>query len=200
MHQVDMYETMFTVGGLPEGITALRRLQHLRLGDCITEPLACDLSQFTQLTSLEIPTKDVHDHNIYDPDPVTVRCLPSKPVAATPTNAGRNATLSSYLTRVSHLIGQIQPVLSSPAQALPSSLRVLEAFLVPAESLVRLTALERLSLDSMMRSAGQPTRSLSALQRLTPLHLNYAADQHLLAFAGCTGMRALYLTSASCSS
>ena len=45
--------TMFTVGGLPEGITALQRLQRLRLNQCVTAPLACSISQLTQLTSLE---------------------------------------------------------------------------------------------------------------------------------------------------
>jgi hypothetical protein len=77
MHQANMYDTTFSVGGLPKGFTILRRLQHLRLGDCITEPLACDLSQFTQLTSLEIPSKDLYDHDIHDPGSVAVRCPPS---------------------------------------------------------------------------------------------------------------------------
>jgi hypothetical protein len=76
-------------------------------------------------------------------------------------------------------------------------LQVLEAYLVPAEALVQLTALERLSLDTTMSSEGQPTCSLSALQRLTLLHFNYAGDEDLLAIAGCTGLRSLCLTSES---
>ena len=47
-------DSMFTVGGLPEGITALQRLQHLRLRNCATEPLAHGISQMTQLTSLDL--------------------------------------------------------------------------------------------------------------------------------------------------
>ena len=73
MHQVDTYDTMFTMGGLSEGFTILQRLQHLRLGNCITEPLACDLSQFTQLTSLEIPADDLDDHNVHVPGSVKVQ-------------------------------------------------------------------------------------------------------------------------------
>ena len=80
MHQVDEYKTMFTVGGLPEGMTVLQRLQHLRLGNCITEPLACDLSQFRQLTSLEIPSDDLDDHDVYVPGPVEVRWSALTPV------------------------------------------------------------------------------------------------------------------------
>ena len=120
--------------------------------------------------------------------------------AATLANAECNVTLSRCWTRFLQLIPQSQLVLWSTAQALPSSLRVLEAYLVPAKVLAELTALERLSLDSMIRSVGRPTCSLSTLQRLTLLHFNYAEDEDLLAFAGCTGLRALCLTSASCSS
>jgi hypothetical protein len=56
-------DSMFTVGGLPEGITALQRLQHLRLGNCVTEPLARDIRQMTQLTSLDLlqDRPDVYD-------------------------------------------------------------------------------------------------------------------------------------------
>jgi hypothetical protein len=70
------------MGGLPEAFTILQRLQHLRLGNCITEPLACDLCQLTQLTSLEIPSDDMDDHGIHVPGPVAVRCLPSSPCNA----------------------------------------------------------------------------------------------------------------------
>jgi hypothetical protein len=44
---------MFTVGSLPEGITALQRLEHLRLHDCTTESPKCGISQLTQLTNVE---------------------------------------------------------------------------------------------------------------------------------------------------
>ena len=48
------------VGNLPDGITALQRLQHLRLGCCITIPLAPSISCLTQLTCLEL----IHDEQI----------------------------------------------------------------------------------------------------------------------------------------
>jgi hypothetical protein len=54
MNHVDIYGTMFTGGGLPEGITALQRLQHLRLFNCVTAPLTSGISRLTQLTSLTI--------------------------------------------------------------------------------------------------------------------------------------------------
>lgn len=72
----------------------------------------------------------------------------------------------------------------SYAQALPNSLRVLEAFRVPAGVMTQLTLLESLSLDSMFSIEGQPACSLSFLQRLTCLHLNYALDEDLWAIAG----------------
>jgi hypothetical protein len=77
MHQLESYATMFTVGGLPEGIAALQRLQHLRLYNCVTAPLARGISQMTQLTSLKIQRGDVHDHDevmIYETNAVAVRC------------------------------------------------------------------------------------------------------------------------------
>ena len=86
-------------------------------------------------------------------------------------------TLSSYLTRVSHLIDHCEQVICSIAQALPNSLRVLETVCVPTEVLVQLTALERLTLTSMPGTTEQPTCSLSALQRLTLLDLHYITDE-----------------------
>ena len=66
-------DSMFTVGGVPEGITALQRLQHLRLGN-VTEPLAGGISQMmqlTQLTSLDL----LQDHPaIFDLEISQVRC------------------------------------------------------------------------------------------------------------------------------
>ena len=48
------------VGKLLESITTLQRLQHLRLGCCITTPLTPSISRLTQLTCLEI----LHDEEI----------------------------------------------------------------------------------------------------------------------------------------
>jgi hypothetical protein len=48
------------VANLPEGITALQRLQHLRLGCCITTPLTPSISRLTQFMCLEI----LHDEQI----------------------------------------------------------------------------------------------------------------------------------------
>ena len=73
MHEPESYETMFTVGGLPEGITALQRLQHLRLRDCVTAPLALGISRLTQLTSLEILSGDPLEQAFYNPDQIMVR-------------------------------------------------------------------------------------------------------------------------------
>lgn len=85
------------------------------------------------------------------------------------------------------------PRICTIAQALPKSLRILEAFRVPREVLLQLTALERLSLDFMLISTGQPTCSLSALQRLTSLDLHYVREDELYAAAGCSGLRTLCL-------
>ena len=73
MHLVDTYETMFTVGGLPEGITALQRLQHLRLYNCLTEPLAGGISRLSQLTSVSIISSDLHSEDNHEPGSVAVR-------------------------------------------------------------------------------------------------------------------------------
>ena len=89
---------------------------------------------------------------------------------------------------------------STLVQALPTSLRVLQAYQVPAEVLMQLTALERLRVEEIGSRAGGPTcilSRLSALQRLTQLHLSCAGDEHLPAIAGCTGLRALCLDRAS---
>lgn len=65
-------DSMFTVGGLPEGITALQRLQRLQLDNCVTEPLARSISQLTQLTSLDLSQDD---HGVCDLVTVQVRCI-----------------------------------------------------------------------------------------------------------------------------
>lgn len=72
MHEPESYATMFTVGGLPEGIAALQRLQHLRLYSCVTAPLTAGISRLTQLTSVEV-LSDPYDEDVYDPGPMTVR-------------------------------------------------------------------------------------------------------------------------------
>jgi hypothetical protein len=76
------------------------------------------------------------------------------------------------------------------AQALPPSLRGLEAFSVPVKVLARLTALERLSLHEM-RGCSQTTVGLSALQRLTHLRLREPEIADLQAIASCTNLRTL---------
>jgi hypothetical protein len=76
MPELDTAEMMFTVGGLPEGITALQRLQRLRLGNCVTEQLTRGISRLTQLTSLEIVGADLCDEDIHGPSSVAVRCPP----------------------------------------------------------------------------------------------------------------------------
>ena len=58
---------------------------------------------------------------------------------------------------------------------------------------MRLTALERLSLVSMLGTTEQPTCSLSTLQRLTLLQLNNITNEVLHAAAGCSGLRTLCL-------
>lgn len=78
------------------------------------------------------------------------------------------------------------------AQALPTSLRCLEANSVPAAVLTQLTLLERLSLLSLS-SGGEPTCSLSALQQLTLLDLQYITDEDIPAIAGCSSLRTLCL-------
>jgi hypothetical protein len=73
MHDVESYQTMFTVGGLPEGISVLQRLQYLRLSDCVTAPLTHGISQLTQLTRLDVHSGDLCDAEIYAPPAVVVR-------------------------------------------------------------------------------------------------------------------------------
>lgn len=74
MHEVESHEWMFAVDGLPEGITALQRLQHLRLANCLVKPLTLSISQLTQLTSLEILDEDLMAAGIHDdPNAVAVR-------------------------------------------------------------------------------------------------------------------------------
>lgn len=74
MHEVESHEWMFAVDGLPEGISALQRLQHLRLANCLVKPLTVSISQLTQLTSLEILDEDLMAACIHDdPNPVAVR-------------------------------------------------------------------------------------------------------------------------------
>jgi hypothetical protein len=67
-------DSMFTVGGLLEGITALQRLQHLRLGNCVTQPLAHGVSQMTHLTSLDL-LQDRPDGYEFDLEGPQVRCI-----------------------------------------------------------------------------------------------------------------------------
>lgn len=106
-------------------------------------------------------------------------------------------------TTALHAIRQESPISDNQitlVQALPTSLRVLEAHQVPAEVLMQLTALERLRVEEIGSRAGGSTyilSRLSALQRLTQLHLSRAGDEDLLAIAGCTGLRALCLDRAS---
>ena len=59
MFEPESHETMVSVGSLPAGITALRRLKHLGLGNCLTAPLTHSISRLTGLTSLEISQDDL---------------------------------------------------------------------------------------------------------------------------------------------
>jgi hypothetical protein len=81
-------------------------------------------------------------------------------------------------------------------QALPASLRVLQAFRVPVDVLARLTALESLTLDDTIGGAAEAGCGLSALQQLTRLRLGGAADAEMRLIDGCTGLRTLCLRSA----
>ena len=67
-------------------------------------------------------------------------------------------------------------------QAMPASLRALQAFGVSVEVLARLTALESLKLEDIVGDAVETTCGLSVLQRLTRLHLGDAEDAELRTF------------------
>lgn len=72
MHELDTCEEDgLSVDGLPEGITALQRLQHLRLGNCMTAPLTHGISRLTQLTCLEIVHHEQYELG-YMPDDLLV--------------------------------------------------------------------------------------------------------------------------------
>ena len=58
-------DSRFCIGGLPEEITALQRLQHLRLDNCVTAPLTQSISCLTQLSHLEI-TQNEQDQDDWD--------------------------------------------------------------------------------------------------------------------------------------
>ena len=73
MHDLDMPRDMFSVGGLLEGITAVQRLQHLRLDNCVTAPLTQSISRLTQLTCLEIAQDELCKWDAYTPHEVMVR-------------------------------------------------------------------------------------------------------------------------------
>jgi hypothetical protein len=73
MHELDTpEEDTLSVDGLPEGITALQRLQRLRLGNCMTAPLTHAISRLTQLTCLEITQHEQYELG-YTPDDLPVR-------------------------------------------------------------------------------------------------------------------------------
>jgi hypothetical protein len=55
-------DAMLSVGGIPWDITALQRLQRLRLDECVTAPLPRSIGRMTQLTSLSILQKYVDDN------------------------------------------------------------------------------------------------------------------------------------------
>ena len=63
--------------------------------------------------------------------------------------------------------------------------------------LAKLTDLQHLTLEHAVGRPFTDVCSLSALQRLTSLHMGFAGDTALLAFAGCTGLRELRLTGVS---
>lgn len=54
-------DTMFTVGGLPDAITVLQNLQHLRLQNCAMGRLTRSISRLTRLTTLEVVHDDTYN-------------------------------------------------------------------------------------------------------------------------------------------
>lgn len=54
-------DTMFTVGGLPDAITVLQNLQHLRLQNCAMGRLTCSISRLARLTTLEVVHDDTYN-------------------------------------------------------------------------------------------------------------------------------------------
>ena len=72
MHELASSEG-FIVGGLPEGITALQRLQHLRLDKCVTAAPTHSISRLTQLTCLEVTQDELHHYEIWTAYELVVR-------------------------------------------------------------------------------------------------------------------------------
>lgn len=189
MHE--LYElapnTRFCVGGLPEELAALQRLQHLQLGNCVTAPLTQSISCLTQLTHLEI-TQNEQDHDDWDVlDKVMVRraCCSNVHDAGTQ-QRGWMAGMHSVLNALVVLV-----------QALPASLQVLQAARVPVILLAQLTALEFLTLEDTISHAAAATCSLSVLGRLTMLQMGRSRNAELDMIGGCTSHRTLYLRSTS---
>ena len=70
-HRTIGLSTLFTVGNA-EAITALQRLQFLRLGGCVTAPLTQGISRLTRLLTLEVLYTSIG--HAYDPMELVVRC------------------------------------------------------------------------------------------------------------------------------
>ena len=80
-------------------------------------------------------------------------------------------------------------------QALPASLRVLQAFRVPLDVLAQLTALESLTLEDSVSNVTGAACSLSVLQRLTRLQWGCAKHAELDLITACSGLRTLCIRS-----
>lgn len=97
---------MFTAGGLPEGITALQRLQRLRLFNCVTAPLTSGISRLTQLTSLEV-LSDPYDEDVYDPEPVAVRGSFMRRAVQRMSTACQRPQPAAGLRRLAHILQDV---------------------------------------------------------------------------------------------
>jgi hypothetical protein len=209
MYGEDRWGMTFTVGSLPDGITSLQRLRHLRLEECVTATLTRSIERLTQLTSLEILSDQLIIQDIYRPRPVAVRqlhathtlCILSRQCIAADAHCMFDAAAPCWALATGGSMTCVRPVTRGrfewlthqpAAQALPTSLRGLEAISVPVTVVALLTALERLSLHEMC-GCTQTTPSLSALQRLTQLRLKRAGNVQLQAITSCTGLRSLRL-------
>jgi hypothetical protein len=74
MHKwADMGIGVLWFDGLPEGITALQRLQHLRLGNCMSSPRTQSISRLTQLSCLEITHDELFELDYTSPADLVVR-------------------------------------------------------------------------------------------------------------------------------
>jgi hypothetical protein len=185
-------DNMFTVGDA-EALTALHRLRHLQLSNCMTAPLTQGITQMTNLTTLGIWFANTVGHT-YDPTQLLVRHM----LATMGRRWGRLSVGSHREHQCSSAVWFSQAVELMPTalrlclQALPTSLQILETETVSLAVLAQLTKLERMWLCRPKYHAGSMC-SMSVLQHLTDLELDQAGDKELHAFAGCPALRTLTL-------